>query len=367
MPKGSEPIYCPHCGEVVEGILESGASLANSEARLDQDDASPAQKFGNEKSGNAEDASDCKLADAETVAVQLRVIFIMWIVLVALVVTIVIQFNRVKDEPEVPIITAAETENSGASDRQADVYALPKCVDAITGFLKASTASAKAQYVYNGVSLSREMEAYYASQANFHPELLGVRIVKRSELRIPGVDAVGAICQTEGGERFEVVFIRDGNEWKIEWKSFVRYSEADWSLFKSQKNGAEADFRLYMRVMDVGEDLAGNDIMLKFYEPDVFRGREFDGYASDSVRVSAYGSQGQLITKITNDKHSKAEDLVGMKIADFDPENFHRVRVRMRVRKVSGEDPALELVELLADHWYDPAIVRDTGLSGGSE
>ncbi|MGB2351657.1 MAG: hypothetical protein ACPH9O_08535, partial [Akkermansiaceae bacterium] len=130
---------------------------------------------------------------------------------------------------------------------------------------------------------------------------------------------------------------------------------------------AEADFRLYMRVMDVGEDLAGNDIMLKFYQPDVFRGREFDGYASDGVRVSAYGSQGQLITKITNDKHSKAEDLVGMKIADFDPENFHRVRVRMRVRKVSGEDPALELVELLADHWYDSAIVRDTGLSGGSE
>ncbi|MGB2266868.1 MAG: hypothetical protein ACPIB0_08540, partial [Akkermansiaceae bacterium] len=87
----------------------------------------------------------------------------------------------------------------------------------------------------------------------------------------------------------------------------------------------------------------------------------------DGVRVSAYGSQGQLITKITNDKHGKAEDLVGMNIADFDPENFHRVRVRMRVRKVSGEDPALELVELLADHWYDSAIVRDTGLSGGSE
>lgn len=360
-------MYCPHCGEAVVGILESGATPADGDARFGHHDGMSAHEYGPDKAGREAEPGDGKLADEQKVAGQLRFIFIMWIVLIALVVSIVIQFNRVKDEPEMQTNTTAASENSLPSEKQARVFALPKCVDAIKGFLKASSASAKAQYVYNGVNLSREMEAYYASRANFYPEQVDIRIVKQRELQISGMDAIGTICQTEAGERFEVVFIRDGNDWKIEWKSFVRYSETDWSLFTSMEDGAEADFRLYMRIMDVGEDLAGDDIMVKFYKPDVFRGREFDGHASDSVRVSAYSAQGQLIGDIAGNMVAKREDLVGLKIADFDPEHFHRVRVRMRVRKTDGEDPRLEVVELLAHHWYDPAIVKETGFSGKSE
>ncbi len=375
MLKGVDPQTCPNCGENVVGILESGSSFADDTATSFGEDGTPAQagpeialqQYDAEQDDTRSDPSGYKLADDNKVARKLRAVLIAWILFVILIVSMVIHFNGVDDEPLSEVITVSASESKSDSDRQARNFALPECSDAIRGFLNASTASAKAQYVYNGVRLSREIEAFYSSRPNFYPKQVDVRIVQYNDLRIPGVEAIGTICQSDVGERFEVVFIRDGKDWKIDWKSFVRYSETDWLLFTSMENGTEADFRLYMRILDVGEDLAGDDIMVKFYKPDVFRGREFDGYGSDGVRVSAFSFQGQLISAIKANMNTGQEDLVGMKIADFDPENYHRVRVRMRVRKSEGVDPYLEVVQIMANHWYDPDLVEQTGLADVSE
>ena len=375
MLTGVDSQSCPNCGESVVGILESGSSLADGHAKLGYEDSTTAQdryesslqEGGAEQGDKKTDSGGYQLADDHKVARQMRAAFIAWILFVAFVVSMVIHFNGIEDEQSTQPSMATVSESRPGSERKVRNFALPKCSNAIRGFLNASTASAKAQYVYNGVRLAREMEAFYSSRPNFYQKQADVRIVQYNDLRITGVEAIGAICQSDVGERFEVVFIRDGQDWKIEWKSFVRYSETDWLLFSSMENGTEADFRLYMRIMDVGEDLAGDDIMVKFYKPDVFRGREFEGYGSDSVRVSAFGFQGQLISGVKAMNYNQREDPVGMKIADFDPENYHRVRVRMRLRKGDGQKPYLEVVRILANHWYDPVIVKETGLADDSE
>ena len=153
-------------------------------------------------------------------------------------------------------------------------------------------------------------------------------------------------------------------EWKIEWKSFVRYSKRDWALFKTGADGDEADFRLYMRVMDVREDLAAGDVLVQFYKPDIFRGHMFDGYASDVIRVPAYSGQGKLLRGlIERSAAAEDEDLVGMQISEFDPKQLYRVRVRMKLGLNAKQQPEVNLVRLIANHWYDPAIVKKNSLA----
>jgi len=367
---------CPHCGKAVAGIAEIGPELGIEDDFFLDDEDSLDQNHDRDGGVESVDKDNDKQPDVDVeqttekkkIARQLRLISIAWISLVVSAVAVVIYFNQAKDEPSISAQTQQKNAQQIETEKQAMKLALPKCMEAIKGFLNASSASAKTQYVYNGVRLSREMEAFYATRPSFRPQLTRVRTVYSQALDIPGVYAIGTICQSDVGERFEVVFIRDGKEWKIEWKSFVRYSESDWALFTSKANGEEAEFRLYMRVMDVGEDLAGGDVLVKFYKPDIFRGKGFDGYASEEVRIPAYSVQGKIVSEmVSQEEVTDGYDHVGLKVSGFDPEHYHRVRVRMRLLKNAKQEPRLELVRILANHWYDPVIVEATGLSTKSE
>ena len=374
---GADLQDCPHCGKAVAGIVGIGPKLeVDDDFFLSDDEDDFDQNLAKTGEAGADDKGNVKQADVDVgeitekqrVARQLRLISIAWISLVVTAVAVVIYFNQAGEESSISAKTQQKQLQQAEADKQSIKLALPKCMKVIKGFINASSAAAKAQYVYNGVRLSREMEAFYATRPSFRPQLTQVRAVHYQALDIPGLYAIGAICQSEVGERFEVVFIRDGKEWKIEWESFVRYSESNWTLFTTKTNGEEAEFRLYMRVMDVGEDLAGGDVLVKFYKPDVFRGRGFDGYASEGVRIPAYSVQGKIISEMARQEEAAdGYDHVGLKVSNFDPEHYHRVRVRMRLLKNSEQEPRLELVRIIANHWYDPAIVQATGLPEKSE
>lgn len=364
--------HCPACGREVVGILDEGAESASHRGNaganqgLISEESSAGQivdEYSQAKSeSEGSDAGDLS-SENNKVATQLRVIFIGWILLVVLVVGIAIYFNRQGEDLTESPQQAANDKRQIALEKHAMKLAIPNCVNAITGFLGAKTPASKAQYVYDGIRLSPEIEAFYANNPDFERSDIQVKVVQYNDLNIAGLNAIGTICQLNTGELFEVVFIPDGQDWKIEWKSFVRYSSTDWSLFSSRENGEEAEFRLYMRVLDVGRDLAGNDMMVKFYKPDIYRRGTYSGYESESVRVPAFSEAGEMIAAMEREGESDGgEDLVGMKISDFDPEHFHRVRVRVRLRKTLDQDPYLQLVDLLAGHWYDPMIVKQTGL-----
>lgn len=364
-------LHCPECGREVVGILDDGSLSAshrgngnfNQDLSSEQEGAEGVVGANTREQSLPHDGSEDLVSDKDQVATQLRAIFIGWVLLVVMVVGIAIYFNRQGEDLAESPQEASKNKRQIELEKHALKLAIPHCANTITGFLGAATPASKAQYVYEGIRLSPEIESFYANNQDFDRSKSQVKIVRYHDLNVAGLNAIGTVCQLNTGERFEVVFIRDEQEWKIEWKSFVRYSQTDWSLFSAKDNGEESEFRLYMRVLDVGRDLAGNDIMVKFYKPDVYRGAGYTGYASETVRVPAFGEAGELITAMTKNRaRDNGEDLVGMRISDFDPEHYHRVRVRVRLRKTLDEDPYLELVELYANHWYDPMIVKQTGL-----
>lgn len=368
-------LSCPYCGHIIAGSytappetdFEADSALSDIDDGGVSNDIAHDQNHDFNRSSGAEQVvrEDPAVAQKKREAHHMKLISISWIVFVVLVVTVVIYFNSSSDR-----FTGNTTSSQLDSGKQIDAerqelkLSLPKCMTVVKRFLNAETASAKAQFVYDGVRLSREMEDYYSGQADLRPSLLQVRPIVYHALHIAGSQAIGTVCQTDTGERFEAIFILDDGEWKIEWKSFVRYSERDWALFKTGADGDEADFRLYMRVMDVREDLAAGDVLVQFYKPDIFRGHMFDGYASDVIRVPAYSGQGKLLRGlIERSAAAEDEDLVGMQISEFDPKQLYRVRVRMKLGLNAKQQPEVNLVRLIANHWYDPAIVKKNSLA----
>ncbi|MGB2403371.1 MAG: hypothetical protein ACPIA7_08165 [Akkermansiaceae bacterium] len=367
---------CSRCGHLLTGgdhapaEIDFEADLACREQSSVMNDGTSGQDVDSNKASVISEADKVAhdpplVAQKKRAAQQMKLIAISWLVFVVVVVAIVFYFNRSSAKFATETRSSQqELEKQKDAEKQKMKLALPKCMMVIKSFVNAKTASAKAQFVHDGVRLSREMEAYYAEQADFRTPLLQARPIYYHALNISGADAIGAICQTDTGERFEVIFILQDGEWKIEWKSFVRYSEHDWSTFLTGAGADEAEFRLYMRVMDVREDLAAGDVLVQFYKPDIFRGHKFDGYASDVIRVPAYSIQGKLLRDmIQRADETKGGDLVGMQFADFDPKQLHRVRARMRSKINAKQELEVHLVRLIANHWYDPVVVEKSGLA----
>ena len=218
---GADLQNCPHCGKAVAGIAEIGPELEmdddflsrDAEDSLDQNLVRAGDLVSGGKTNDERVDIDVEqTTEKEKVARQLRLISIAWISLVVSAVAVVIYFNQAGDEPSISAQAEKKNTQQIETEKQAIKLALPKCMKVIKGFINASSAAAKAQYVYNGVRLSREMEAFYAARPSFRPQLTQVRVVHYQALDIPGLYAIGAICQSEVGERFEVVFIRDGKE-----------------------------------------------------------------------------------------------------------------------------------------------------------
>ncbi|MEK6249809.1 MAG: hypothetical protein N2C12_16615, partial [Planctomycetales bacterium] len=122
--------------------------------------------------------------------------------------------------------------------------------------------------------------------------------------------------------------------------------------FQLGSDGDEGEHRLYMRVRDTDEDLERKEMIVVFYKPGMYSKNEFSGLASKSVRVPMDSQPGKLIQKMLESEDDLEKDAVGLTIGNLDPHRYHRVRVRMRLHRKEGEETQMELVEILANHWY---------------
>jgi len=230
--------------------------------------------------------------------------------------------------------------------------AVRPCEQAMTSFLNSQSAAGKAQHVYQGVKLSGVMHRYHRENPSFSSTRSTIRILKGGFLNVPGEKVIGTLCQNSLGERFEAIFIYEDKEWKVDWKSLVRYDARPWSLFPSGADGDEGEYRLYMRVRDADEDFQSKEMIIVFYKPRMYFKTEYSGLASKSVRVAIDSDLGQRIQSMLKSEETLEKDPYGLSIGAIDPSGYHRVRVKMRLHKEEGKDAEMELVDILADHWY---------------
>lgn len=238
------------------------------------------------------------------------------------------------------------------------IEATPDCEKTMQSFLAATSAAAKAQYVYRGSKLSGVMSRYYRDEISLTSSADRVRIVEATLLDGFTPKVIGARCLNSRGEKWETIFIFDEGEWKIDWESLVRHDDRAWSLFPAAAEGAEGVFRLYMRVRDSNEDFEQKEMSLVFYKPTMRLKGEFRAVASVPVSVLIDSDLGREIMALLKQEDELSDearkDAYGFNLGAVDPSRYHRVRVKMRLHR-EGEDgkhARMELLKILANHWY---------------
>lgn len=224
------------------------------------------------------------------------------------------------------------------------------CFDVYKKFIAASEVSELVKSIYKPALYAEEINRYYDENSLFiraknHSGFNSFTYIRKSEPHI-----IGASYKSEAGKNVEVSFIKFKDGYKIDWPYHVRYNEIGLEEFLKKEKGSESDFRLYMRVLDIDDQLT-----FVFYPPKTNKDNSVIGMKSSSLRLPKESKEGARILSILNDEDGVGSDYRKV-ISRFDPEGYHRVRVRLAVSTDEKGRVALELVEFIANDWYSVDI-----------
>jgi len=293
---------------------------------------------------------------------KIVILLVVWFLLMALTIGVVKFFTHEDEDSGVTTekMTAREKLQEEAELKRSQLFVqkeAPACKLAISQFLNSHSSAGKAQSVYQGRDLTSEMSRYYEKNPTFSSTRSHIKLLRAELLKNTLNQTIGALCANSQEEAFEVIFVRVGEEWKVDWKSIVRFDTRSWSLFPSGSDGDEGEFRLYMRVRDSNKELNTDTINLVFYKPKIYLKGEFRGIPSSTVSVAVDSEVGQKILKLVEREDDMAKDQHGLSTGLLDPPGYHRVRVKMKLNKEGGEH-SFELLDILANHWYGADIVE---------
>ncbi|MEO5917776.1 MAG: hypothetical protein ABIS50_26325 [Luteolibacter sp.] len=227
--------------------------------------------------------------------------------------------------------------------------AAPLCLEALTGFLSAATPEERNQFVSSPVTTAARMALFYSMNplTNVDPRNLGIQ--GSSILHLPNGNAVEIHLSSPDGRLFDVVFVRENDEWRIDWDHYARYSDSPWALFLAGSGEVEGEFRLLARERLADERKSEDSISVVLYAPR-FGYANDTGFQSPEFIVKRDTQNGRLLDAAFKLERS-AKQPFGLNLPSINPEGLIRVRVKIRRFEVNMER-RFEIENVIACHWY---------------
>ncbi len=233
---------------------------------------------------------------------------------------------------------------------------LNACNRRLTEFLAASDVGSRALHV---VGASRAVQRMTRFQ-QFGAPYLTTENVKVAEYRVihtPAGRAIESLWTREDGDRIEVVFFKEEEEWKIDWDAFARAGTESWPLFLAGRGPGEGVFRLLARERIGAEGRVDDSIGLVLYEARNGRLGEA-GAPSPQIRILRDSEMGRRIGEAFA---LREEDIgaFGSRLVKYDPDEM--IRLRVRVSRKGEEERQFEIEELFDCHWLELPAAKDPG------
>ena len=168
-------------------------------------------------------------------------------------------------------------------------------------------------------------------------------------IHTPRGPAIETVWETIQGDKFDAVFFRDKETWKIDWRELLRYSSQAWGLFLAEPGEAEGEFRLLARERMEGESGPQNHVGIVFYPPRFGHMTEA-GSPSPDFPVDLTSADGRLLAAAFAAKKEERGPF-GSHLLSSDPDDLIRVRVRVRRNPVEKHQK-FTLVKVIACHWF---------------
>ena len=157
----------------------------------------------------------------------------------------------------------------------------------------------------------------------------------------------------DGGQSgsFEGVFIKVGDEWRIDWEQFARYDSENWTLFRqnlsSQKSGL---FRVYLQKISEGANAEFEPWLKVRILPSYEDERRRDLEASEPILLEGDGQIATAISNLFLDKSGQSKGYSELWKREDDDLRRALLRLEWETDAVTGEEN-LVIQEVLASHW----------------
>jgi hypothetical protein len=289
-----------------------------------------------------------------------------WIFFLVGLVMLGLYLNRPRTEAGGSEADIAETAESGRE--RAEAY--QACVQLVTSFLQQTTPEQRAKFVVDPVETLRKMSRTGGLALRLG-ESESYQLERFSPLKIGETTAYESEVSFSDGRRAEFVFLPDGEDaegktlWRIDWAQLVRYSDHPWQLFLAGSTGETGEFRLLARRRAVAAGQRGDATSLILFAPDPWNPERL-GVRSPSVELRPNSREVRMLERHF-ERRDEGQGCFGSQLTAEDPVAMVRIRVRLRrsAPEEKGDDPQLEIEELLACHWIsvdDPGVKVAEGL-----
>lgn len=227
--------------------------------------------------------------------------------------------------------------------------ASPFCIQVFLGYLAARTPEERNQFVLKPITTAARMNRFYTENPsiNFDPQTL--KLAHSSVIQFPSGPAIESHWTSSEGHRLDSVFMKENDEWRLDWDHFARYSDYPWPLFLAGSGDPFSEFRLLARERLAEERKNADTISIVLYAPRFGYTMEL-GFQSPEFLIKRDSKNGRLLEAAFKlEKENKR--VFGAQFPNNNPEGFIRVRAKVR-RYEENEERRFELEEVLACHWY---------------
>ncbi len=217
------------------------------------------------------------------------------------------------------------------------------------GFLSAGTPEARNQFVLNPIDTASRMARFYDLNpiVNIAPETLVSQ--ESAVLELPAGRAIETLWKTADKNQIETVFVKQDNEWRLDWDHYVRFSTYPWSLFLAGSGEDVGEFRLLARQRLAEERKDADHLSIVLYAPRFGYGNA-TGFQSPEFLLKRDSENGRLL-EAAFELEKDGKRAFGVELPLENSEAL--IRVRVKVRRVKDDmGSRFELVSVLACHWY---------------
>lgn len=284
--------------------------------------------------------------------VMMRIV-VAWLILMSLAVWIRTQHARSMAERDARL--RAEDRNLAkgtmADERVALMsQALPACHRALAGFLTGGTPEIRNQFVANPIDTAGKMAVFYQGNPFPRVDVKGIRRIGQEPILVGDEWMIETRWQGGDGLEFDAVFRREAGTWKLDWEHFSRYGEYPWPIYLAGEGPDEAEFRLLVRKVAVGDEAERGGSRLRFtlLAPEFGKPGE-TGMESPEFVVNRRSDVGLLLEAALEARESGGIPFGGS-LKPMEPESLARVRVRIK-RGEFGGVRSFDIEKIIACHW----------------
>lgn len=223
------------------------------------------------------------------------------------------------------------------------------CHQAFSSYLAARTPEERSQFVIKPVTTVARMNRFYSENPsiNFDPKTF--KSTHSSVVHLPTGPAIEIHWRSTDGYELDSLFMKENDEWRLDWDHFARFSDYPWALFLAGSGENFSEFRLLARERLAEERKNAENVSIVLYAPRFGYAKEL-GLQSPEFLVRRDTENGKLLDAAFK-MVREGKRVFGGKSPNNDPEGFIRVRVKVRRFEEDGER-RFEVTDVIACHWY---------------